>query len=158
MDLRSKSSMIHSMKSRDIVSDNNQKKKKRVRFRTARESNLRSAYNPQQQVDDSSANNTNNNHKNDSKDVPVVNNIKDDIIINTTDNDNVPLKLSFWNRYKGTIVLVVVISLLFICITVVYFINKHRRSKLLPSGVRLTNNYVDEFGKNLNEFDYQSHR
>ena len=154
MDLRSRSSMIHSMKSRDIVSDNNQKKKKRVRFRTARESNLRSAYNPQQQFDVSSANNT----KNDIKDVPVVNNIKEDIIINTTDNDNVPLKLSFWDRYKGTIVLVVVISLLFICITVVYFINKHRRSKLLPSGVRLTNNYVDEFGKNLNEFDYQSHR
>lgn len=145
-------------------------KKKRVRFRTAREGNLRRAYEHTESVSGSGISHNNDKTIN-STPLPVVPPVLHTTPSQTSDNmpigdndhnmatsENFVPKLSFWSRYKGTIVLAVIISAMFICIIVVYFVNKHRRSKMLPLGVKLTNNYVDEFQKNLNEFDNHRHQ
>ena len=75
------------------------------------------------------------------------------LIPTSTDaNEKEPKKKSAWQRYKGLIIVSVVLFVLFIIVLVVMILHRKKYGPALPPGVKMAQSHAEDFSDKLQQF------
>ena len=69
-----------------------------------------------------------------------------------------PPQKSFWQRYRGLIIVVIVLIVVFLVVVIILVVRRSRARSIrgLPPGVKLPQNYADDFSDKLTQFQEAS--